>query len=175
MIDYKQGVALDRISEEHVLQLREWRNHIKVRKWCRQADLISVPEQWEWFQGLQGDSTRSMDTNLAADTPVGVCGLTSIDRQNRRAEFSLYISPQAQGQKLGERALKTLLEHGFKGLGLNLIWGECFAGNNAANLFKSIGMVEEGRRRDFYFRDGKFIDAVLYSVKAGEWNIDRRV
>lgn len=102
---------------------------------------------------------------------VGVCGLTSIDLHNRRAEFSLYIAPALHGQGFGRKGLELLLTHGFKNLGLNVIWGEVFDGNPAAKLFRRLGFVKEGTRREFYFRDGKFIDAHIVSLTAGEWEL----
>lgn len=106
---------------------------------------------------------------LADDKLAGVCGFTSIDLVNRRAEFSIYIDPKLKGGLLGTRSLKTLLAHGFKNFGFNSIWGETFEHNPAAKLFEKLGFTTEGRRRDFYFRDGKFIDAILVSIKAEEW------
>jgi hypothetical protein len=104
---------------------------------------------------------------------VGVCGLTSIDWVNRRAEFSLYIDPDRQKDGLGKAALQTLLHHGFMTLGLNCIWGETFDLNPAAKLFEGLGFIKEGSRRDFYYRDGRFIDAHLYSLLRRHW--DNRV
>jgi len=100
---------------------------------------------------------------------VGVCGLTSIDWVNRRAEFSLYIASEYQGNGYGEAALRLLVEHGFNVLNLNSIWGEAFDGNPAINMFKKVGFIEEGRRRQFYFREGKYIDAILFSLMRSEY------
>ncbi len=101
--------------------------------------------------------------------PIGVCGLTSIDPINRRAEFSLYIDPEFQGNDLGKMSLSVLLTHGFRNLGLHLIWGEVFDGNPALQMFESLGFKKEGVRRDFYFRDGKYINAYLISMRNDEW------
>jgi RimJ/RimL family protein N-acetyltransferase len=100
---------------------------------------------------------------------VGVAGLTSIDRLARRAEFSLYIGPEHHGEGYGRKALIALFTKGFRDLGLNLIWGESFDGNPAIRLFESLGMIREGTRRDFYFKDGRFIDAHLFSIRSTEW------
>lgn len=100
---------------------------------------------------------------------VGVCGFTSIDMTNRRAEFSLYTAPQFQGRGFGTQALRCLLTHGFGNLGLHVVWGEVFDGNPALEKFLSVGFQKEGIRRDFYFRDGKFIDAHLISMRSDEW------
>lgn len=157
--------------------VREWRNDYAIWQWCRQNDLISDVDQNRWFERQSTDPTIKMykiTVGFKKDdkphvVPVGVCGLTSIDYVNRRAEFSLYIAPQFQGNDFGDKALRCLLSHGFKNLGLHVIWGEVFAGNPALKLFENLGIKREGTRRDFYFRDGKFIDAHLISIKEDEW------
>ncbi len=100
---------------------------------------------------------------------VGVCGFTSIDYVNSRAEFSLYVSPEAQRNQIGTKGLRVLLEHGFKNHGFNVIYGEVFKGNPALGMFLTMGFVDEGTRREFYFRDGQFIDAIMISMKRSEW------
>lgn len=151
-----------------------WRNDHRIWQWCRQNDLISDAEQLAWFEKQSKDNTIKMykTTVKTKDkyVAVGVCGFTSIDMTNRRAEFSLYISPNFQGNSFGKKALNCLLTHGFKNLGFNTIWGEVFDGNPAINMFYALGFKHEGTRREFYFRDGKFINAELISIKASEWN-----
>lgn len=152
---------------------RRWRNDYAVWKWCRQTGPISDAEQVRWFNKQSEDPSIRMFKVLAKTddkaAAVGVAGLTAIDYMNSRAEFSLYIAPEAQGKGLGRMALALLLNHGFDNLGLNLIWGETFEGNPAADLFVSLGFVREGVRRQFYFRDGQRIGAHLFSITSGEW------
>lgn len=99
---------------------------------------------------------------------VGVAGLTDIDFANSRAEFSLYVAPEAQGQGLGRAALRCLLTHGLENLGLNLIWGEVFEGNPALKMFLSLGFKVDGNRREHYWKDGKRIGTTLISIKRDE-------
>ena len=101
--------------------------------------------------------------------PVGVCGLTDIDWINRRAEFSLYVAPEQHRKGLGHRALNLLFAEGFGTLNLNLIWGETFKGNPAAIMFLKAGMKKEGTRREFYYRNGIYTDAILYSIRRDEF------
>jgi RimJ/RimL family protein N-acetyltransferase len=155
--------------------VRSWRNDYRIWQWCRQNDFISDADQARWFEAQSKDPSIKMYKVLVQvegsdkATGVGVAGFTSIDMTNRRAEFSLYIAPSAQGNGLGKKALSCLLTHGFKNLGFNVIWGEVFAGNPALAKFEQLGFVHEGCRRDFYFRNGKFIDAHLISMRASEW------
>ncbi len=173
MIDYGFGVVLSRLDwGKHSELTLGWRNHPSIRAWCRQNDLLHEQTHFQWFERQAKDPSIQM---YAVGTPgetVGVCGLTDLDLVNRRAEFSLYIGPEHQRKGFARAGLKTLLSHGFNAYGLNLIWGESFEGNPAMELFKSLGMKGEGIRRDFYFRDGKFVDAYLWRLLRREF-VDR--
>jgi RimJ/RimL family protein N-acetyltransferase len=155
-------------------QLRSWRNDHRIWRWCRQSDLISDVEQKAWFERQAKDPTIRMYKAVRAVgshvETVGVCGLTSIDQMNRRAEFSLYVAPELHKQGLGAKILALLLQHGFLNLGLNVIWGETFDGNPAWKMFEKLGFEKEGIRRQFYFKGGRFIDAHLYSITRESWN-----
>jgi len=152
---------------------RSWRNDFKVWGTCRQYDLISDAEQFAWFERIKADPTikmyKIMVENGEKTAPVGVCGFTSIDKHNRRAEFSCYIAPVMQGRGLSLPALEVLFKHGFENHGFHLIWGECFDGNHAMKVFTKLGMRHEGTRKDFYFREGRFIDAHLISITGEEF------
>jgi RimJ/RimL family protein N-acetyltransferase len=175
MIDFKYGIALGPIDRAQKDRMRAWRNDPRIWIWCRQNDLISDMDQDRWMEHQSLDPSIRM-YSVMAPTPAagelsfcGVAGLTSIDPGNRRAEFSLYIAPQMHQKGLGRKALQTLLAHGFLNLGLHVIWGESFADNPAMKLFRGLGFREEGIRKDFYFKQGRFIDAHLISMTEDEW------
>lgn len=172
MIDFREGVYLRGLLETDLEHAFNWRNDRRVWKWCRQNDILQWDNHVAWFHSTISDPSIRMYAITSRDEPsrvVGVCGLTSIDTLNRRAEFSLYIDPELHGEGYGHRALKTLIAHGFLNLGLNVVWGETYDGNPAAEMFGRVGLKKEGTRRQFYFRDGRFIDAHLYSITRDEW------
>jgi RimJ/RimL family protein N-acetyltransferase len=164
MIDYKFGVTLDHINTDYAEQLFLWRNDRRVYQWCRQYEPLMYCKHLRWIEGLPGRDDVKMYAVFCHDILCGVCGLTDIDYVNRRAEFSLYIDPEQHGRGLGRKTLLTLFSHGFKALNLNRIWGETFAGNPAFDLFIKIGMTCEGERIDYYYRDGRYINARLISI-----------
>lgn len=168
MVDYGFGVTLGTIDPADSPRLREWRNLADIRKWCRQTDLISHDDQRRWYEFQDRDQATRMYAVYEKEL-VGIAGFTSIDNISRRAEFSLYIAPEFQRRGLARKALKTLFTHGFKSKNFNLIWGESFDGNPAMSLFEDLGMKREGTRREFYFKDGAYIDAHLFSVLKREW------
>ena len=170
MIDYGYGVALGPLRRENIQEYFLARNDRTVWQWCRQFDLLTEDGHEAWFNSVQlSHKIRMYEILKNEDIPVGVCGLTDIDHVNQRAEFSVYTFPKRRGNGFGGLALKTLLTHGFKNLNLNRIWGETFDGNPASEVFCKLGFQLEGTRKDFYFRDGKFIDAHLYSMGRDQW------
>lgn len=147
---------------------------MNIWQWCRQHHQISDIEQERWFLKQSQDPTIQMYKIMVLQkgkaSPVGVCGFTSIDHLHRRAEFSLYIAYQAQGFGIGKGALTLLLQEGFGNHNFHLVYGETFDGNPAAKTFEKLGFVKEGTRRDFYFKNGRYLDAHLYSITEDEWN-----
>lgn len=165
----KLSVKLDTISEADTDLLRKWRNSPEIYKWSRQNDLLTESQHKGWMQTHpQNKSVRMYLIRNAEDKPVGVCGLSDIDLINQRAEFSIYIAPNHQGCGYGSEALKLLCHHSFLSYPLNIIWGECFSENPAIKIFKSVGFKEDGKRRNFYYRDGKHIDSVMISMHRKE-------
>lgn len=171
MIDYNQEVWLNAISAADPKELLKWRNSQAIYQWCRQFEPLNAWDHADWIASLKSRKDVRMYSieDSTVGTHVGVCGLTSIDMINRRAEFSLYIDPDQHRHGYGRGALITLCAHAFLSLGLNHVFGESFDGNPAVKMFEQVGFKLEGTRRGFYFRDGKFIDAHLYSILAAEF------
>ena len=159
------------LSSEIPIDARGWRNERCVWEWCRQNTLISEAAHQRWLERIETDPTIKMfGIHNEILEHIGVCGLTSIDRVNQTAEFSLYIAPHEWKKGYGKDALKTLITHGFNDLNLNRIWGETYDGNPALKMFLSLGMKHEGTSRQAYFRNGRFIDCHRVAVLRSEWN-----
>lgn len=168
-MDYDFGVALRRLEEDDLPVIFDMRNDARVWRWCRQNAPLHWLKHEDWFEWQAKEKSVSMFA-VQSSTLVGVCGLTDIDLTNRRAEFSLYIDPERQGEGYGKAALRSLLKHGFYDLGLNRIWGETFDSNHAYDIFLRMGFEYEGKRREFYYRNGKFIDCYLVSISREQFD-----
>lgn len=160
-IGYHTGVTL---TEDIPRDAFTWRNMALVFKWCRQYTLVDEISHRRWLEAITTDPKIKMYGITADKEVVGVCGLTSIDRVNQNAEFSLYIAPNWQRRGYGKKALYTLVKHGFEDHNLHRIWGETFDGNPAAGMFEGLGFTKEGTLRESYFRSGRFIDSHIYAI-----------
>lgn len=156
---------------------RQARNNWDVFKWCRQVSPISPEEQQYWFDTLDRNKNRMFSIYWNAsditndDIWVGVCGLTNIDWVHKKGEFSLYIEPGCRGNGYARDALCALINHGFRDLNLERIWGEMFEDNPAENLFLSLGMKLEGALRNSYYKNGEYIGSYIFSILRDEWKI----
>lgn len=169
-------ISLRRIKPEDLAPAFEARNDPSVYTWCRQNAPLHWANHLDWYNWQAKEPSVSMFTIELGSSFAGVCGLTDIDLVNSRAEFSLYISPKRQRAGLGENALILLLDYGFDVLGLNRIWGEVFDGNDKAlHIFKKLGFLKEGIRREFYYRGGRHIDAHLVSINRAGFDMSKNL
>lgn len=171
-IDYGYGVKLSKEIDLNLTHM--WRNDYRVYQTCRQQDLLTWKEHEAYWNGLPADSSfySIVADNILPNKPktIGVCGLTGISQLHQRAEYSLYIQPNYMGQKYGSKALKTLLEHGFKTLNLNCIWGEVFEFNEGGlRMAEKLGFEVEGKLRQRYFKEGQFRDTHIISMLRSEF------
>jgi len=176
MIDYGYGkIRLGTIDSDDLHQFWLDRNKAEIRDNCRQVGLITFQEQDAWYNGLKNDPKRKIYSVMAPGkytlTTIGCAGLTDINLTHRTAEYSLFISPNKQGEGHGTSALKTLIRHGFEDLNLNCIWGEIFE-HNAASIniaVDKLGFVTEGHHLDRYYKNGKYINTYTVSLLKKDW------
>lgn len=143
----------------------QWRNDPSIYRYTRQNGIISQADMDRWKERIKNDPSIKMFGILTPyEENCGTCGLTSISPVHGTAEFSLLIGPEYQRNGYGKAALIELLKYGFKHLRLHLVFGETFVTNPAFEMFKKLGMKEEGRVRQRYFKDGNYEDAYIVSI-----------
>ena len=87
---------------------------------------------------------------------------------------SLVILPEYQNNGFGRESLTWLVDWGFRWAGLRrLAVGTVTYNERAMNLYKSIGFIEDGRKREVVYMDTKYWDLVEYSMLLREWKAMR--
>lgn len=89
---------------------------------------------------------------------------------HRRTEIGINITKPYRGSGYGTEAINWALDWGFRHAGLHRIGIGAFEYNEGAcKLYEKMGFKPEGRRRDFFWHDGKWWDLMLFSMLEDEW------
>lgn len=124
----------------------------------------------EWYSRVRTDERR-VDLVLQADgDPVGMSGLTDIDRVNSHAELYALVDPGCKRMGYGYRLVQETCKLGFEELGLHRILLWMFSTNEAAkSLYFKAGFTLEGTLRQHAYRDGEFVDRHIMGILRSEW------
>jgi RimJ/RimL family protein N-acetyltransferase len=96
---------------------------------------------------------------------IGELQLKSIRWFNRKAEISIFISKEFRDKKLGEKALRLLMDYAFNSLNFHRLEAEVLASNEAGKkLVERAGFVREGILREAKYVDGKYVDLIRYGL-----------
>jgi RimJ/RimL family protein N-acetyltransferase len=102
---------------------------------------------------------------------IGEIGFRTIKWFNRKAEISLFITPEYQGKGFGKQALLMLMKIAFTKMNLYRLEAEVIDYNDRAkSLFEKLGFVLEGRLRDAKYNDGKYYDVLRYGILRHEYD-----
>ena len=91
----------------------------------------------------------------------------------RHGRFSLGVSNFHEYQRKGYtlKAAKLILHYGFNELRCHKCNSACIDVNTGSIAFhKKLGFVEEGRRREVFFMDGRYHDEILFGMTFDEFN-----
>ena len=105
------------------------------------------------------------------DKHIGNIALQKIDFISRSAELAIILGEKDYwGQGYSKEAGILFLKHAFFSINLHRV----FCGTSSENLAMQklacyLGMVEEGRRRQALFKNGKFVDIYEYGVLKKEF------
>lgn len=110
----------------------------------------------------------------ATNKHIGFALLQVRNKNNKEAELGYFLHKDYWGKGYAVEASKTLVDFGFKSVGLHRIYGTCDPDNRAsAHVMEKVGMKFEGRLRDHKWmpRQNRHRDSLQYSILADEWPI----
>lgn len=102
---------------------------------------------------------------------AGTIGFNDIDEDNNVGEMGYFLGESFQQKGVMSRAYKTVIDYGFKTLGLNRVEVYIADGNeNSKALPKRFGFTEEGKIRQAEWLYDHYEDEIVYGLLAEEWN-----
>lgn len=108
---------------------------------------------------------------IDGDAIAGGIGFARLDWENRSASLGYWLREASQGRGLVTKATRALVTYAFEAWKLNRLEIRAGTGNHRSQrVAERLGFVKEGVIRDAERIGDRYIDHVLYSVLAREWN-----
>ena len=134
---------------------------------------VSSFAQEKWFENHYNDNTNfRFVIETEEDGAVGIATLTGIDWKNRRATHGIKLANKERRSKgIGTDTVMAIMRYAFDELQLNRLDGSWFPENIASRgMYMKCGWKEEGIRRNYIFKNGKYRDLVVVGILADEYH-----
>ncbi|WP_456392069.1 UDP-4-amino-4,6-dideoxy-N-acetyl-beta-L-altrosamine N-acetyltransferase [Persephonella sp.] len=164
------------LSDKEIEMVRKWRNSEKIRKWMLNDKLISAEEHIRFIKSLKETKSKVYWLVMKDKQHIGVIYFTDIMWNHRNAYLGVYVNPENISQGNGKILLTLILDIGFNLFRFHSLRLEVIEDNHIAiSLYKKFSFKEEGRLREFVFRDGNWKDVIIMGMinpqeKKGEEN-----
>jgi ribosomal-protein-serine acetyltransferase len=101
---------------------------------------------------------------------VGLVGFNAIQKKHQKGEIGYWIAENRQGKGIVTKAVKRLIDYGFKHLNLNRIIIQVSTQNLKSQYIpERLGFVYEGTLRAELIVNDEFIDMKIYSLLKSEY------
>lgn len=116
-------------------------------------------------QGLEANNSITWAITLKQDaTMIGTIGYYRLQLKHHRGEVGYLLHPDQWGRGYAGEALDAAVQHGFGVFGFHSIEAVTDPENHASNrLLRTHGFLQEAHFRENYFRNGKFLDSLVWS------------
>lgn len=105
------------------------------------------------------------------DVFIGTCGLHRINWISKSATIGIAIvNKDYHEKKFGTKSYELIINYAFSHLNLNRISSSVVEGNDRSlALHKRFQFKQEGKRRQVFFRDGKYRDEIILGLLREEY------
>lgn len=152
------------LTENEMIMILEWRNHVSVRKEMYQDHIISIEEHSKFIEKLKYDNKNYYWILKSKNGEcMGTISLNRVDFRNKNAYFGIYSNPFMKGA--GSLLIECLKKLAFDIANLHTLKLEVIDSNERAiNFYKKSGFIEEGRLKEFVFKDDKWYDVIVMGI-----------
>jgi len=106
----------------------------------------------------------AIDIDGKASGGIGLHVQSDIHIKN--AELGYWLAEPFWGQGIMTKAVKHMVDYGFKNLDINRIYARPFGTNIASQkVLKNAGFVLEGKFKCTIFKNGEYLDELIYAVR----------
>lgn len=160
------------INLELQLAVREWRNHIDIRKNMYTDNIISAEEHQAWINSLSSNKSIKVYIAYKNNDAIGIASVSNINQLHKNADWAFYLNPEFLSTKgLGTLMEYHFLNHVFDNFDIEKLNCEVLEINpSVIKLHKKFGFTEEGIRRKNVLKNNERIDVYFLGILKEEWN-----
>lgn len=179
IIPINRDVELRILEEWDIEELHQLidRNREHLRQWLPWVDDQSVEESRSFVQRSLQQYMDNECFNLGIryrGQLAGVIGYHTINWPSRMVEIGYWLGAEFEGKGLMTRACRALVDYAFEKLLLNRVEILCATGNARSRAIpERLGFTQEGILREGEWLYDHFVDLVVYSMLAREWENTR--
>lgn len=153
----------------------------KFVEFGKKALLVAIACLPPFVKDENGDDTEvrvapadvKTDESRRATTPIGFVVIMSRGdalAHHRCGQLGISILAPFTGKGYGGEMINWVLDWSFRKANLHRVeLGTWSVNHNAIKLYRSIGFVQEGREREAFVLDRKWVDVLKFSMLEGEW------
>jgi len=105
-----------------------------------------------------------------SDVPVGLFQLRALEGGFRVSEWGFALAPEHWGTGLFIESAQLALEFAFVELGVHRLEARAAVRNGRGNsALRKLGAVQEGLLRESFYRNGEYMDQMLWTILADNW------
>ena len=168
---------LREIRKCDIATINRWRNDKEL------IDSLGAPFRYineavdeKWFDNYmmhRENTVRCAIVYEDKDVILGMISLVSVDYINQSAALHIMIGDKEnQGKGMGMFAVNEMLRHAFYNMNLRRIELTVLEENErATKLYEKAGFVREGLKRCARYKNGKFVNVLVYSILREEYEL----
>ena len=143
-----------------------WMNETVARNFGQYPLVVSSKNDLKWLYEPPSDMQRYAMVLFDGDVMIGSISIHNIDHLNRNAFIGIFIGEEEHRNKgYGAEAIQLILAYGFKTLNLHNVMLSVHEDNfEGIACYKKVGFREVGRRREWLFKNGKYIDIIYMDM-----------
>lgn len=165
---------LRELERKDLKEINNWRNDKEL------IDFLGAPFRFinmevdeKWYDSYMFNRQNCVRCAIVQennDTILGLVSLTNIDYISRNAMFHIMIGrSENHGKGIGTYATTEMLRHAFENMNLHRVELEALSSNmRAINMYKKIGFVQEGVKRQAAYKNGSYTDMYVFSILHSE-------
>jgi RimJ/RimL family protein N-acetyltransferase len=170
-------VGLRALEPDDLERCYRWMNDPEVTRFIETGRYpLSIAHEREWLDDAMKTRNSFSNVLFAIETKesgvhIGNAGLHGGSPEHRRANLGIAIGEKEYWSKgYGTDTVGTLLRFAFEQMNLRRVELGTFDFNERAiACYRKCGFVEEGRRREDRYIDGRYHDLIIMGILRGEW------